>query len=103
MKTQAEHFPNEVWLSVFSYLEAHDLFHGFANLNHRFNRLLASTYLTFYVELNKQNNYEDQHPSTTCWLDRILKRIVCLQLTAQSGYEDIPRYLRKNAHKLIQL
>jgi hypothetical protein len=103
MKTQAEHLPNEVWLLIFSYLEAHDLFNGFVLLNHRFKKLLTSAYLTFYLELKQQNNYDNQYDATTRWLDTILKRIVCLQLTAQHGYEDILKYLHIHADKLIQL
>jgi len=103
MKTQAEHLSNEVWLSIFSYLEAHDLFYGFVSLNYRFNKLLTSAYLKFYIELKQQNDYDNQYDATTRWLDRILKRIVYLQLTVQHGYEDISKYLHTNAHKLIQL
>ncbi|CAF1290386.1 unnamed protein product [Rotaria sp. Silwood1] len=103
MQTQAEYLPKELWLSIFSYLKAHDLFTAFTNLNRRFDQLLASDYLTFYVQLEKQVNRYIQCPAIPRWLDGILNRIVCLQLTSQSEREYVPDYLHRNAHQFIRL
>ena len=103
MKTQVEHIPNELWLSIFSYLEAHDLFCGFNRLNNRFDEILASNYLTFYLQLKKQKNRSLEFTTALPWFDGILKRTVCLRSTAPNGCGYVPDYLRKNAHKFIRL
>lgn len=40
--TKIEHFPNELLLGIFEYLDVRDLFHGFWRLNTRFNHLVRS-------------------------------------------------------------
>lgn len=55
-KTTIEHFPNELLLDLFEYIDIRDLFGGFWNLNTRFNHLLRSSHkLTLNLERNDQN------------------------------------------------
>jgi hypothetical protein len=70
-----ERLPNELWLSIFSYLSAYDLLTIFSNLNRRFHQLVLITwsesesldfsYLT-YKEFNflysQRLTQEQQHP-----------------------------------------
>ena len=55
MKTCIEHLPIELWIEIFSYLEAHTLLQAFTNLNHYFDQLIASDHLFFNVLLGKTN------------------------------------------------
>ncbi|CAF3667143.1 unnamed protein product [Adineta steineri] len=103
MITQAEHLPNELWFMIFSYFEAHDLVYTFFKLNYRFTQLLSSDYLTFYIQLNKQNYRYTPYTPTPRWFNRIVNRITCLQSTSQNKCGYIPEYLRQNAQKFIRL
>ncbi|CAF1200105.1 unnamed protein product [Rotaria sordida] len=42
MEIHFEHFPNELLIDIFEYLDARDLFYGFWGLNKRFNHILQS-------------------------------------------------------------
>ena len=55
-KTTLEHFPNELLLYLFEFIDIRDLFDGFWNLNTRFNRLLRSLHkLALSLDRNDQN------------------------------------------------
>ena len=53
MQTRAERLPIEIWLTIFRYLEVHDLSKAFKNLCYHFELILASNHLSFYVSLKK--------------------------------------------------
>ncbi|CAF0744678.1 unnamed protein product [Adineta ricciae] len=58
-KTTIEHFPNELLLDLFEYIDIRDLFDGFWNLNTRFNHLLRSSHkLALNLERNDQNSID---------------------------------------------
>lgn len=51
MSTVLEDLPNELLLYIFTYLNIRDIFHGFSQLNHRFNQLIQSVRnLTLTIE-----------------------------------------------------
>lgn len=102
MYTTIECLPTELWVSIFSHFEAHDIFKAFAHLNHYFDELLSSNYLTFYVRLKKQKYGFIQH-ATPYWLDGIRKRTVYLQTITESGFGYVPECLRLFADEFIQL
>ncbi|CAF3913505.1 unnamed protein product [Adineta steineri] len=103
MKTSIEHLPVELWISIFSYLEAHDLLQAFTNLNHYFNQLIASDYLLFHVRLGKTNHNPLEYAIHTYWSNSILNRIVSLQPINQHKTSHIPEFLRWHCTKLNQL
>jgi hypothetical protein len=41
MSSRVEQLPVELWISIFSYIDIHDLFETFTNLNSYFDSLLA--------------------------------------------------------------
>ncbi|CAF0740955.1 unnamed protein product [Adineta ricciae] len=46
-----EDLPVELWISIFAYLEAHDLLQAFSNLNYYFDQIISSDYILFHVRL----------------------------------------------------
>jgi hypothetical protein len=103
MKTRAEHLPIELWISIFYYLEIHDLFHTFTNLSRYFDHILASNHLSFYVRL-KDNDKNDNLLSTTLFgSDAILNRIIYIEGITLSHSAYISQFLYTNANKLIRL
>lgn len=56
MHTCSEQLPIELYLTIFRYFEVHDLCQVFQNLNHHFDKILASNDLTFYVRLTKADS-----------------------------------------------
>lgn len=103
MKSRVEYLPVEIWVLIFSYLDAQDIFRSFTNLNNYFNRLLSSNHLSFHLRLQKSKDKPIQSSIPPIWLHEILQRIVYLESTTENGYEYIPEYLRNNIHQLIQL
>ena len=87
MYTTIECIPTELWLSIFSHFEAHDIFNAFDHLNHYFDELLSSNHLTFSVRLKRRKYDFIQHASTTTtyWLRGIHKRTVYLQSITERG------------------
>jgi len=62
ISSQLEFLPNEIFIYLFQYFDARDLFRAFHNLNIRFNKLLQSlNYLSLILlkfDSNEINNYE---------------------------------------------
>jgi len=77
MVTCIEDIPIEIWLSIFSYLEAHDLFRAFINLNNYFQQLINSRHLLYNVQFNK-NDYSSLISIIYCSSNSILHRIISL-------------------------
>ncbi|CAF4703449.1 unnamed protein product [Rotaria sp. Silwood2] len=94
MKTSIEHLPVELWISIFSYLEAHDLFQAFTDLNNYFDKLIASDYLLFHVRLGKSDHNPLEYSIRPYWSDSILNRIISLQPIIQHKTSHIPKFLR---------
>jgi hypothetical protein len=92
-----------LWLSIFSYFEAHDLFHAFNNLNTYFNQILASSHLSFYLNLKKDDNNHVKRPTNPYWSDSILNRVIYLQSTNYNQSDYFIEFLRWNYKKLVQL
>ncbi|CAF1224348.1 unnamed protein product [Rotaria sp. Silwood1] len=103
MTTSIEHLPVELWISIFSYLEAHDLFQAFTNLNNYFDQLIACDYLLFNVQLGKSDHNPLEYSIRPYWSDSILNRIISLQPIIQHKISHIPEFLRWHCTKLIQL
>ena len=99
----AEELPVEIWLIIFQYLEAHDLFHAFHNLNYYFNKILASNHLLFYVRLKEIDNTHPEYSTESSWFDSILNRIICLRPVVRSQSSYFVQFLRSHANKLIRL
>ncbi|UJR14380.1 hypothetical protein I4U23_001376 [Adineta vaga] len=103
MCTTFEQLPVELWISIFSYLEAHELLQAFSNLNHHINQILTSNYLVFHVRLGKTNHNPLDYSTQSYWSDSILNRIVSLQPIDSHKTSHIPEFLRWHCTKLIQL
>ncbi len=103
MKTSIEDLPVELWISIFSYLEAHDLLQAFTNLNRHFDQLIASDYLLFHVRLGKNARNPLEYSIKPYWSPSILNRIVSLQSPVQHRTSHIPEFLRWHCWQLSQL
>lgn len=69
-----EDLPIEIWTSIFSYLEAHDLFRAFTRLNSYFTRLLRCNQLLYHIQFNQTNDsllFSLYHSNTQFLLNRI--------------------------------
>jgi hypothetical protein len=100
--TRVECLPVEVWLFIFSYLEAHDLFRAFTNLNNYFRQLLYSRHVLYNVQFNK-DDYSSFISIIHCSSNEILNRIISLQWTAKPRYGYLPCFLNKNISKFTRL
>jgi hypothetical protein len=103
MNTSIEDLPVELWISIFSYFEAHELLQAFSNLNNHFNQLIASDYLLFNVRLGKSNQNPFDYSTQPYWSHSILNRIHSLQSIIQDKTSHIPEFLRWHCSQLIQL
>ncbi|CAF1475559.1 unnamed protein product [Rotaria sordida] len=105
MKAYAEQLPIELWLSIFSYIEVHDLFQAFSNLNNYFDKLLSSKHLLLYVQLGStiKNNNSKFNQSNFNWSNEILDRIICIQSFSEYESNDLFQFLQSYSKKLIQL
>jgi hypothetical protein len=103
MTSYAEQLPPEIWLLVFQYFEAHDLFYAFDRLNSYFNAILASSYLTFYLRLREADNKYVQHSSQPHWLDSVVTRTICLRSVVQDRSSSLAGFLTFHAERLIRL
>jgi hypothetical protein len=98
MQTNVEDLPFEIWLIVFQYLEARDIFGAFQNLNSHFNRILDSNQLSLHVRLEETPNPNDPY-----WSDSVLNRITSLQTVIPFRYTYFLQFLRCHLDKLIRL
>jgi hypothetical protein len=103
MQTHVEELPLEIWLIIFQYLEAHDIFGVFQNLNSHFNRILDSNQLSLYVRLKETDNNHLKNPNNPYWSNSALNRITCLRSVVQSRPTYFLEFLRWHADKLIRL
>jgi hypothetical protein len=102
MITCIEDIPIEIWLSIFSYLEAHDLFRAFTNLNNYFHQLMTSHHLLYNVQFNK-NDYSSLISIVHCSSNAILNRIISLGWIVKPQYGYLPQFLNKNISKFTRL
>jgi hypothetical protein len=98
MVTCIEDLPIEIWLLIFSYFEAHDLFRAFTNLNNYFHQLLTSNHLWYNIQFKKKN-----YSNIYCSSNTILNRIISLQWIAKPQYGYLPQFLHKNISNFIRL
>ncbi|CAF4082549.1 unnamed protein product [Adineta steineri] len=103
MITCIEHLPIELWVEIFSYLEAHIIFQGFTNLNYYFNQILTSNYILFHVQLGVVDCNPLEYSIKPYWSESILNRIINLQPKSQHQLCHIPEFLRWHCTKLSQL
>jgi hypothetical protein len=103
MQTCTEQLPVEVWLTIFQYLEAHDIFHAFHNLNYYFNQILASNHLLFYVRLKDTDRNQPKYSTNPYWSDSVLNRTIWLRPRIRSQSNYFLHFLDFNANKLIRL
>ncbi|CAF3486422.1 unnamed protein product [Rotaria socialis] len=101
MPSSVEQFPIELWLKIFSYLEAHDLVKAFDNLNSYFRSILASHKLRLHVEINSKD-IENTLSTTSIWSIIPLESIRLL--TAQTSQSNlIVEFLLSNSSHLKHL
>jgi hypothetical protein len=98
-----KHLPFEIWRIIFQYLEAHDIFGAFQNLNSYFDRILDSNQLLFYVHLKETDNNHLENPNNPYWSNSALNRITCLQSVIQPRSTYFLEFLRWHADKLVRL
>lgn len=103
METTIEDLPVEIWIHIFAYFEAHELFRAFTNLNHYFDRLIGSTHLVFTVRLGKTVRNPLNYPIEPYWPHSILNRIISLRPSLHHRTSHIPEFLRWHCSDLIQL
>lgn len=103
MKTCAEELPIEIWISIFHYLEIHDLFQAFDNLNNYFNSILSSNHLSFYVQLDKCKYFYKQLAFFSPWSNSILNRIISLKSTTKGRGKFISQFLHFHINKFHRL
>ena len=53
-----ENLPNETLIEIFEYLDMNDIYHGFYDLNSRFESLLINFDIPFQIDLSKIPKYE---------------------------------------------
>lgn len=103
MVTGIEELPLEIWLTVFQYLEVHELFQAFQKLNSHFDGILKSSHLSFHLRWNKTDGNYEQSPVKSYWSDPVLNRVVCLRPAVQSPSTHLIEFLRWHANKLNRL
>ncbi|CAF1392876.1 unnamed protein product [Rotaria sp. Silwood1] len=103
MVTHIEHLPNELWFSIFSYLEAHDLFRAFINLNNYFDELISSRHLLYNVQFNKNDDHSRFISITYCSSTEIFNRIISLQWIAKPRYGYLLQFFNKNISEFTRL
>ncbi|CAF0976060.1 unnamed protein product [Rotaria sp. Silwood1] len=105
MKSRGEQLPVELWLLIFSYIEVHDLFQAFSNLNNYFDKLLASKQLFLNVQLGSKTKHPNSkfNQSNFYWSNSILDRVTCIQSFSEYESDDLLQFLQSHSKKLIQL
>ncbi|CAF4449717.1 unnamed protein product [Rotaria socialis] len=103
MKTLIKQLPAELWASIFSYLEAHDLLQVFTNLNTYFDESIASDHLLFNMRLGENDHNPFEYSIQSYWSDFILHRIVSRRPILQHKASHISEFLRWHCTNLIQL
>ena len=102
MVTLVEDFPSEIWILIFRYLEAHDLFRAFTKLNNHFDRLLSSKYLRLKIQFNEKNR-SNLISIIYCSAKTTFNRACSLQWIDKRQYDYLPQLMQKNLSELIRL
>lgn len=92
----------EIWFSIFDYLEVHDLFHAFTNLNTYFQQLITSQHLSYNIQF-KKNKYSSLISIIYCSSNTVLNQIISLQWIAKTQYGYLPHFINKNILNLARL
>lgn len=103
MKTRAEQLPIEIWISIFHYFEIHDLFHAFADLNAYFESILASEHLSFYVHLEKCDQFYKQLAFFSPWSSSILNRMIYLKSSTKGRGKYLSQFLHWHGDQFLRL
>ena len=103
MVSSIEQLPIELWIQIFSYLEAHDLVQAFSNLNVHFQRLISSNHLPLHAYLGKVNRNPHEYDRKPYWPDHLLHRIVSIRPSVSHQLSHIPEFLRWHSTKLLHL
>ena len=103
MKTCVERIPTELWISIFSYLEVHDFFHAFNNLNNHFDYLLKSNHLQFNVIFKRIDKKYRRRPNIVVSDDSILNRTINLSLGWKNHGKEFCQFLRYNIDAFTHL
>ena len=96
MERRAEHLPTEIWISIFHYFELHELFRAFNNLNSYFSGILTSNYLSFYLQLQKRDQFSS-------WSSVTLNRIISLKSSRGGEGKCLSQFLSWHGSKLVRL
>jgi hypothetical protein len=100
MLLQAEELPPEIWLSIFTFLEGHDLVRAFSCLNSFFDSLLRSPHLQLHIRI-KKNESNERLPNAT-WSHINRENIYSLTVGRRKA-NCLIQFLRWNAQYLIHL
>jgi hypothetical protein len=103
MTSRVEQLPIELWISIFSYLEAHDLFEAFTNLNSYFDYLLASNHLQFNIIFRRTDSKLFGRPSILNTDDSILNRTISLTFGWKHHGREFCQFLRFNIDQFTHL
>lgn len=103
MITTIECLPTELWMDIFSYLEAHQLLRAFADLNHHFDQMLASEHVLFHGHFDKCNRNPHEYTDQPYWPVSVLHRVVSLRPIVPRQLSHLPEFLRWHAADLLQL
>lgn len=97
MKTCIEQLPIELWLSIFSYIEIHDLFRAFSDLNRSFDQLLAFHQLSLYVQ------FDSTVREKFSWQQSILNRLSRIESCLEKESLELFEFIGSYSKQLIQL
>jgi hypothetical protein len=78
----SEQLPIEIWLSIFSHLEAQELFRSFTILNSYFDQLVNCIYLKFNIQFTKTKNEYHPRLDTQFMIDLVLNRTITFELSS---------------------
>ncbi len=97
---QAEQLPAEIWLSIFTFFEGHELVRAFSCLNSFFDSLLRSPYLELYIRIKVNESNERLPASTWSYINR--ENIYSLTVGRRKA-NCLIQFLRWNAQYLTHL
>ena len=100
MSLHAEDLPPEIWLSIFTFFEGHDLVRAFSGLNSFFNSLLRSPHLQLCIRMKKDESNERLPELTWSHINR--ENIYSLTVGRRKA-NCLIQFLRWNAQYLTRL
>jgi len=87
--------PDEILLDIISYLKPYDIYHGFFNLNERFNSIINDFQLDFHFDISHISKNEfDYCLSSILSQSCVQLRLQSLHLSNDETYGAIARFLR---------